>query len=110
MQVVGSWDTTMKTPIGTLRAVFTFTGADGELRGVATGKQDPTDMRDLTVTVDGDAELVTWRQSITTPLRLDLDFAVTVSGDSLQGFSTAGRLPRSTVTGTRASQAAPPPG
>jgi hypothetical protein len=45
---------------------------------------------------------LTWSQAITKPLRLNLDFDVTIDGDTLSGTSKAGRLPRSKVVGTRA--------
>jgi hypothetical protein len=44
---------------------------------------------------------VTWRQQVTRPIRLNLDFDVIVNGETLTGHSHAGRLPRTTVTGTR---------
>jgi len=34
-------------------------------------------------------------------MRLNLDFDVAVDGETLTGHSRAGRLPRTTVTGTR---------
>ncbi len=54
-------------------------------------------LRDIAV----DGTLVTWKQSVTKPLRLNLAFAVDVRGDTLEGTSRAGRLPASKVTGTR---------
>jgi hypothetical protein len=52
--------------------------------------------------VDGDR--VTWRQSITRPMRLHLTFDVTVAGDELTGRSKTGRLPASKVTGRRGAR------
>ncbi|RKR86812.1 hypothetical protein BDK92_1080 [Micromonospora pisi] len=48
-----------------------------------------------------DGPRVTWRQSVTRPIRLHLDFDVVVAGEILTGHSRAGRLPRTNVTGTR---------
>ena len=47
------------------------------------------------------AQRVTWKQSVTKPMRLNLEFDVVVDGDRLTGHSRAGRLPRSAVTGVR---------
>ena len=93
----------MKTPIGSVEAVFTFTDVDGQLRGSAAGKGEVVEMRALTATplADGSVAL-TWSQTVTRPMRLNLDFEVTVTGDTLSGFSRAGRLPKSTVEGSRA--------
>jgi hypothetical protein len=51
------------------------------------------------IEVDGDR--VTWRQSVTRPMRLHLDFDVVLTGDRIEGYSRAGRLPRTRVVGTR---------
>ncbi|WP_375385466.1 hypothetical protein [uncultured Microbacterium sp.] len=93
----------MKTPIGGVDAVFTFTEADGGLHGTAASKGDVAEMRDLVAAEQPDGSVVlTWTQSVTKPMRLNLDFEVTVAGDSFSGFSKAGKLPKSVVTGTRA--------
>ena len=67
------------------------------LTGTATGKGETVELHDITVA----AQRVTWRQSVTKPMRLNLDFDVVVDGDRLTGHSKAGRLPRSAVTGVR---------
>ena len=93
----------MKTPIGSIEAVFTFTEVDGVIQGSATGKGEAVEMRDLVATplADGMTAL-TWSQKVTKPMRLNLEFDVTVTGDTLSGSSKAGRLPKSTVEGSRA--------
>lgn len=99
--VLGTWALTMRTPIGSIPAELVFT-ADGEtLQGTATGKSETVVLSMVTSTPGPDGERVTWSQSITRPLRLNLDFEVVLTGDEMHGFSRAGRLPRSTVTGRR---------
>lgn len=97
----GTWALTMRTPIGSIHADMTFTGDDTNLSGTAVGSAETVDLRDVVTTPASDGERVTWSQSITKPLRLNLDFDVTVSRDEMHGFSRAGRLPRSAVTGRR---------
>jgi hypothetical protein len=97
MSLLGTWDVTIKTPIGSLAVVYEFTEAVGVQSGSATLKAETVALDALTVT----GPRVTWRQSITKPMRLNLDFDVVVDGDHLSGHSRAGRLPRSTVSGTR---------
>jgi hypothetical protein len=89
----GTWDVTIKTPIGSLAVVYEFT----ETGGTATLKDQTVALQDLTVTNGR----VTWRQSVTKPMRLNLTFDVVVDGDRLTGHSRAGRLPRSAVSGVR---------
>jgi hypothetical protein len=93
----GTWDVTIKTPIGSLAVVYTFTETVAAQSGSATLKDETVPLRDLAV----DGTPATWRQSVTKPLRLTLDFDVVIDGDRMTGLSRAGRLPRSTVTGIR---------
>lgn len=95
--IAGEWDVAIKTPIGSMQVLYTFTDVSGAVAGIATGKGETVPLRDITVA----GQRVTWRQSVTKPMRLNLDFDVEVDGDRLTGHSKAGRLPRSAVTGVR---------
>jgi len=97
MTLAGTWDVTVKTPIGSLAVTYVFTETAGGLRGSATLRDETVQLSDLTVTESH----ATWRQSVTKPMRLNVDFDVVVDGDRLAGYSRAGRLPRSAVHGTR---------
>jgi hypothetical protein len=97
MGIIGDWDVAIKTPIGSLQIRYTFTDDGGTLAGTATGRGETVPLRDITVA----AQRITWTQSVTKPMRLNLDFDVMVDGDTLTGHSKAGRLPRSTVTGVK---------
>ncbi len=97
MTILGTWDVTIKTPIGSLAVEYVFTSDGGGVTGAATLRGDTVPLRDITV----DGQRVTWRQSITKPMRLHLYFEVTVDGDRLTGHSRAGRLPGSAVSGRR---------
>jgi hypothetical protein len=100
MSIIGDWDVTIKTPVGSLAVVYSFTD-DGGIVGSAMGKGETVRLRDIAVVNDAGAERVTWQQSVTKPMRLNLDFDVVVDGDRLAGHSKAGRLPRSAVSGER---------
>ena len=97
MSILGDWDVTIKTPIGSLAVVYTFTERDGALDGTATAKDEAVPLQAIVV----DGQRITWRQAVSRPMRLNLDFDVTVDGDRLAGHSRAGRLPRSEVSGAR---------
>ncbi|MFD9407035.1 hypothetical protein ACFWBN_08400 [Streptomyces sp. NPDC059989] len=101
MSVEGTWDLSISTPIGTIKAVVELLWQGGVLAGVAHGAGEEVPLGD--VTLDGDR--LTWRQAVTKPMRLNLAFAVTVTGDTLTGTSKAGRLPASKVTGHRRASA-----
>jgi hypothetical protein len=95
--ILGTWDVNLKTPIGTLSAVYVFTEPGGVLAGTASTKSETVPLAAIVC----DGPRVTWRQSVTRPMRLNLDFDVVMDGQTLTGHSRAGRLPRTTVTGTR---------
>lgn len=104
----GHWAIQMRTPVGTVEAEMVFGEDRGGLTGQAATHRETVELQDITSRLQGDSELVSWRQSITKPLRLNLEFEVTVTGDQMHGHSRAGRLPRSTVQGRRID--APRPG
>ncbi|WP_422745414.1 hypothetical protein ACN27E_24280 [Mycobacterium sp. WMMD1722] len=101
MSVIGDWDVRIKTPIGSLRIDYRFTDGGGGLAGSATGSAETVALTDITVTEDDAGQRVRWRQRVTKPMRLNLEFDVVVHGDELSGHSRAGRLPRSAVSGVR---------
>ena len=48
MDVTGVWDVTIKTPIGSLAVVYSFTDDDG-IAGTATGKGETVPLHDIVV-------------------------------------------------------------
>lgn len=101
MTVLGDWDVTIKTPIGSLAVEYTFTGEGDAVSGTATLKNETVPLQGIAITKTDGGQQVTWRQSVTKPIRLNLEFDVVVDGDTLTGHSRAGRLPRSAVQGVR---------
>jgi hypothetical protein len=104
VSIEGDWDVTIKTPIGALAVLYTFShlraGLDG-LVGTATYKDETVALQDFTAQTVADGIRLTWRQSVSKPIRLNLAFDVVVNDDVMSGHSRAGRLPRSTVSGVR---------
>ncbi|MGW4565990.1 hypothetical protein ACWEN3_27435 [Streptomyces sp. NPDC004561] len=97
MSAEGTWDLTMSTPIGRMKAVIELHRRDGVLTGTAQGSGEEVPLTD--VVLDGDR--LAWRQAISKPMRLNLAFDVTLDGDTLTGTSKAGRLPSTRITGER---------
>jgi hypothetical protein len=102
--IAGVWDLILKTPIGSLAVVYTFTTSGDAVSGTAEGRGETVSLAEIACEETAAGQRVTWRQSVTRPIRLNLDFDVTVVGDTLTGHSRAGKLPRSSVTGTRRSR------
>jgi len=101
LSVESDWDVTIKTPIGTLQVHYVFTQGPAGLTGTATYKDETVALQDVSSVPGQDCTRLTWRQSVRTPMRLNLDFDVLQAGDVLSGHSRAGRLPRSAVAGRR---------
>lgn len=101
MTILGDWDVTIKTPVGSLQVVYSFTLVEGVLTGEAVGKHETVRCVDVVADGGDDGRHVRWRQTVTKPMKLNLEFDVLVDGDTLTGHSRAGRLPRSKVTGAR---------
>jgi hypothetical protein len=100
--LVGTWDLALRTPIGRLSATVAFREDGGVLTGTAAGRGETVPLRDVRAVPDARGLRVSWSQTITTPLRLHLVFDVVVDGDAMTGLSRAGRLPATSVSGTRA--------
>lgn len=99
--VAGDWDVKIKTPIGTLAVQYVFAQGPAGVSGSATYKGETVALQDISsANADGSARL-TWRQSVSKPMRLNLEFDVVFDGDVMSGHSRAGRLPKSAVTGRR---------
>jgi hypothetical protein len=96
----GSWDVTIATPIGEIKAVFDITEQDGAIGGIAGSDQETVDFLDPVA----EGNRLTWTQKVTTPMQLTLKFDVTVEGDTMTGTSNpGGMMPASKVNGTRSS-------
>ena len=96
----GLWDVIIVTPIGNIAVVFDITELDGEIHGTARSEAETVDFVDAVA----DGNRLTWTQAVTTPMKLNLKFDITVEGDSITGSSSSGVFPASQLMGTRSSQ------
>jgi hypothetical protein len=99
VSVDGTWNLVIDTPIGKQRADLELSTVDGVLRGVARDQRHGEEVELADIVLDGSR--LTWAQSITKPMRLNLTFDVTIAADQMTGRAKAGRLPGSKVTGHR---------
>jgi hypothetical protein len=99
--LAGRWDVRVKTPVGSLSVVYTFTESAAGLNGVAQSSSEIVQLTEIVERETPAGRHVTWHQRVTRPLRLNIDFDVVVTSDDLHGYARAGRLPPSRVTGHR---------
>jgi hypothetical protein len=96
----GMWNVTIATPIGVIAVVFDIKDQDGAIHGTASSDAETVDLLDAVA----DGNRLTWTQHVTTPMRLELKFDVTVEGDIMTGTSNpGGMMPASKVEGARSS-------
>lgn len=95
----GKWDTTISTPIGDLSVLLDLSSEDGRI--VGTAKQG-----DNIATLDNavlEGNQLKWSMKVTKPMRLTLNFIVSVDGNNMYGEAKAGMLPSSKLMGHRIS-------
>ncbi|MDQ4104950.1 MAG: hypothetical protein M3186_15000 [Actinomycetota bacterium] len=103
--VEGTWNLVIDTPLGKQRTRLTLSTQDKALRGVARDQRHGEAVALTDLVLHGNR--LTWAQSITKPMRLNLTFDVTIDGPEMTGRAKAGRLPASKVTGHRVAPDAP---
>jgi hypothetical protein len=105
--VAGTWNLTIATPVGKLPVTLELHRTEGVLQGTATSRHETIALQNLVAQTERAGTRLTWSQSVTRPMRLNLTFDVLATGDTLTGISKAGRLPRSAVTGRRETTPGP---
>lgn len=107
VSIGGDWDVVIKTPIGSLHVLYRFEEDIDVVTGSAASKQETEPLNDIFITEESGTQRVRWRQTVTKPMRLKLDFEVTVDGDRFSGHSRArpvatyGRLRRASEVHAR---------
>ena len=97
MSVAGTYDCTIKSPMGDQASKFTVTVDGDTFTGGMAGGMGSMDVTDGKV--DGDT--LTWKMNMTVPMPMTLDCDATVDGDTLTGNVKAGAFGTFPLTGTR---------
>ena len=98
MSVKGTWNITMKTPMGDREASVTLDPDGDTLSGQMTGEGKSTDIENGKIE-NGRAS---WDMAITEPMPITLSFDVAADGDTLEGTVKFGSFGKANVSGTRA--------
>lgn len=94
--VDGSWDCTVKSPLGDQNLTLTVTSEGSTFTGTASGAMGSSD---VTGTVSGDT--IAWKQQMTVPMPMTLDCEATAEGDTLTGTVGAGAFGSFPLSGKR---------
>jgi hypothetical protein len=94
---VGTWKIIISTPIGRQHVRLQLVERGGRLEGTATQGAETVPL----VNASWNGTRLTWSQSVTKPLKLDVKFDVNVADDQMVGTAKAGVFPASKVEGAR---------
>ena len=98
MSVAGTYDCTIKSPMGDQASKFTVNVDGDSFTGSMAGGMGAMDVTDGKVAGD----TLTWKMNMTVPMPMTLDCDATVDGDTLTGNVKAGAFGTFPLTGTRA--------
>jgi hypothetical protein len=99
MSVAGSYECTVKSPMGDQKGVLTV-NVDGDTwTGTNAGAQGSLDCYDGKV----DGNTITWKMDMKVPMPMTLEGTATIDGDTLTGSVKAGMFGSMPMSGTRVS-------
>jgi hypothetical protein len=94
--VDGSWDCTVKSPLGDQKLNLTVKTEGSGFTGTASGAMGSAD---VSGEVQGDT--ISWTQQVSVPMAMTLDCQATAEGDTLTGTVGAGAFGSFPLNGTR---------
>jgi hypothetical protein len=94
--VDGSWDCTVKSPLGDQKMTIVVTTDGGSWSGTVSGAMGSSDL-----TGDADGNTISWKQQMTVPMPMTLDCKATADGDTMTGTVGAGAFGSFPLSGTR---------
>ena len=97
MSADGTWKTTINSPMGVQEGTLTIATSGATFTGSLSGAQGT---QEISGKVDGNT--LTWGSKLTQPFPIDLEFTVTVTGDTMEGSVKAGAFGSSPLKGVRA--------
>ena len=97
MSADGTWKVTINSPMGVQQGTLEVATSGATFTGKFSGQQGT---QDISGAVDGDK--LSWGSKLTQPFPIDLEFNVTVSGNSMEGSVKAGAFGSSPLKGERA--------
>ena len=97
-EVDGSWDCTVKSPMGDQKMTLTVNSDGSAFTGTVSGAMGSSD-----VSGEVDGNTVSWKQQMTVPMPMTLDCKATVEGDTMTGTVGAGAFGSFPLSATKAA-------
>jgi len=98
MAVDGTYDVTVKSPLGDQKTTLTVKSDGATFTGTAAGAMGSSE-----VSGEVDGNTITWKQQMTVPMPMTLDMKATIDGDTLTGTVGAGAFGSFPMNGTRSA-------
>lgn len=95
-QVDGSWDCTVKSPLGDQKLTLTVATAGDGFTGTASGAMGSSEVKGEVA-----GETIRWKQQVSVPMPMTLDCEATAEGDVLSGTVGAGAFGSFPLAGKR---------
>ena len=96
--VDGSWDCTVKSPLGDQKMTVTVQTAGSTWTGNVSGAMGSSD-----ISGEANGNTISWKQQMTVPMPMTLDCEATVDGDTLTGTVGACAFGSFPLSGTRSA-------
>ena len=99
MSVAGTYETTVKSPMGDQKGTLTVNPSDdgSSFTGSMAGGMGSMDITDGSV----DGNTISWKMNMTVPMPMTLNCTATIDGDNLTGTVNAGAFGDMPLSGTR---------
>jgi hypothetical protein len=94
--VDGSWDCTVKSPLGDQKMTVTVKSEGATWSGNVSGAMGSSD-----ISGEANGNTISWKQQMTVPMPMTLDCQATAEGDTLTGTVGAGAFGSFPLNGTR---------
>ena len=94
--VDGSWDCTVKSPLGDQKMTVTVKSEGSTWSGTVAGSMGSSD-----ISGEANGNTISWKQQMTVPMPMTLDCQATAEGDTLTGTVGAGAFGSFPLNGTR---------
>ena len=96
--VDGSWDCTVKSPLGDQKMTVTVKSDGSSWSGTVSGAMGSSD-----ISGEANGNTISWKQQMTVPMPMTLDCSATAQGDTLTGTVGAGAFGSFPLSGTRSA-------
>ena len=94
--VDGSWDCTVKSPLGDQKMTLTVKTSGASWSGTVSGAMGSSDLSG-----EANGDTISWKQQMTVPMPMTLDCQATADGDTRTGTVGAGAFGSFPLSGAR---------